>query len=82
MLTIRNEENGIEASFTCHADEILAATHGLTFQAGNANGHVLISTEKDSICLSFGIAKDGHKSCLIPTKEFEESLMRLKAELR
>ena len=80
-LTVEDSGDHVQTSFPCHIDELLAAAHGLTFQAGSADGHVLVQLDGNSVCLTFALGSRGTQSCVVPKQEFEQSLSRLKSEL-
>ena len=68
-----------EASFACHLDDLLAPLHGMAYQTGSGNGHVLISPSGQHVRVSFGLAGDGNEWCEIAKDLYERSLLTLKS---
>lgn len=77
-LSIVDTDASLSATFSGHIDELLAVAHGLSFQAGNADGHLMIALAGDDVRLSFGLTQDGGRTCTVPRSEFEGRLMSLK----
>jgi hypothetical protein len=80
VLSLQDPAHHFETEFPCHLDELLAVAHGLTFQAGNPDGHILIATDGSTVCMRFALVQGGTRSCNVEKKEFEQALMLLKSE--
>src|SRR4051812_30297701 len=80
LVSLEDSHTRNSAAFKCHLDDLLAVTHGITFQSGNSDGHLMISANGDAVKIGVGLSGNGNLVCTVPIAEYEQLMLDLKAQ--